>query len=277
MKTVLITSIPPIANDQKFGERLSYQKRCIASWMACGHEPHSLNVEEELGQLAPLFPEVFFHPAYRSTAPINRRNLVYLADAVALGLETSSERIAICNADVFFDPLIPFTQALPLDLLLAYSHRIDIDRVDQPTHAKPFFGIDYVNLSQAFASELTDNIFALGLPWWDYWLPLEALRKGSTPINLTWNRQPLLRHLIHGDRWDPSSLVYLGRHLLNLVSTGIDHSQINLHQITSSWQRFNDSFSGIMVNPTTEIFARIARDLCRHIQENSMTHEFRRA
>jgi hypothetical protein len=130
-------------------------------------------------------------------------------------------------------------------------------------------------MSKAFATDLPDCVFALGLPWWDYWLPLEAIRKGIQPLNLTWDHNPLLQHLIHEDRWDPASLVYLGRHLINLSSLGSDATNINLYELQANWQRFQEHFVGQKVNPTAQIFARIARDLCRHISENSAMHDFK--
>ena len=69
-------------------------------------------------------------------------------------------------------------------------------------------------MSKAFAIDLPDCVFALGLPWWDYWLPLEAIQQRIIPFNLKWDTAPLLHHLINGGRWDPASLVYLGRHLI---------------------------------------------------------------
>ena len=275
MQTVLLTSIPPVANNAQFEERISYQRRCIRSWIATGHLPKSLNPEHEIADLVQLFPEVDFHPAYRSTAPINHRPLVYVSDLIALGLEDSSERLAICNADVFFEPLVPFTSGLPNELPIAYSNRVDIERFAEVRTRKTFYGIDYVNMSKAFAIDLPDCVFALGLPWWDYWLPLEAIRKGIIPFNLKWDTAPLLHHLIHGDRWDPASLVYLGRHLINLTSLGFDASNTNLYEFQINWQIFNEQFVGERVNPTAQIFARIARDLCSHISENSAMHDFK--
>ena len=142
MQTVLLTSIPPVANNAQFEERISYQRQCIRSWIATGHLPKSPNPEHEIADLVQLFPEVDFHPAYRSTAPINHRPLVYVSDLIALGLEDSSERLAICNADVFFEPLVPFTSGLPNELPTAYSNRVDIERFAGVRTRKTFYGID---------------------------------------------------------------------------------------------------------------------------------------
>lgn len=275
MSTVLLTSIPPIKDDLRLNERLSYQKKCIATWLATGHQPISLNSEHEIPDLMSLFPEVDFHAAYRSTAPINHRNLVYISDLIALALEQPCERLAICNADVFFEPTIQFTAGLPSGLPLAYSHRIDIANFEIDIDGKTFFGIDYVNLSKNFAAELTDTIFALGLPWWDYWLPLDAIRKGFKPVSLTWDNRPLLQHLLHGDRWDASSLVYLGQHALTLIGLGHDLTQTNQLEIQQRFFQFREHFEGNGFQPSASIYASLARDLCRYIQENSHTHDFR--
>lgn len=275
MQTVLLTSIPPVINPEQDDARIRYQRRCINSWLATGHSAKSLNPENEIANLMHLFPEVDFHPAYRSTAPINSRNLVYVSDLISLGLEHTSERLAICNADVFFEPIVPFADGIPSVLPIAYSNRVDIEQIEDSRPGKIFYGIDYVNMSRAFANDLPDCIFALGLPWWDYWLPLEAIRKDIKPINLTWNNKPLLQHLIHGDRWDPASLVYLGRHLINLTSLGTDTSNANIYESQTIWQQFQKVFVGQQLIPTAKIFARIARDLCIHISENSIFHDFK--
>lgn len=273
--TVLLTSIPPCRRDEHFEKNIAFQKQCIQSWIATGHKPISLNCERELVTVAPAFPEVEFHPAYRTTEPINGRPLVFISDLISLGLAQSRPRMAICNADVFFDPPIPFADTISNDLPLVYSHRIDLESLGTAATGKVFYGIDYVNVTETFASGLPDSNFAMGLPWWDYWLPLEALRESHRPVSLLWNRSPLLKHLIHGDRWDPAALVYLGQHLLNLQTKGFDKDAANLYAIHNEWTKITTETSSNHVYPAT-VFACIARALCSYIQDNSYSHDFQR-
>jgi len=273
--TVLLTSIPPCRRDEHFEKNIAFQKRCIQSWIVTGHKPVSLNCERELIALAPTFPEVEFRPAYRTTEPINGRPLVFISDLITHGLEQSTSRMAICNADVFFDPFIPFADNISADLPLVYSHRIDLEALDTPATGKVFYGIDYVNVTATFASKLPDSNFAMGLPWWDYWLPLEALRESHKPISLLWNGSPLLKHLVHGDRWDPAALVYLGQHLLNLMAKGFDKNASNLYSTQNEWTMITTKTSTNKVYPAS-VFACIARALCGHIQDNSLSHDFKR-
>ncbi|MEB3214091.1 MAG: hypothetical protein VKL39_22270 [Leptolyngbyaceae bacterium] len=272
--TVLLTSIPPISNSPGREEKVRYQKLCIDSWIQTGHRPISLNTYDEYLEVSSVFPEIEYAFAYRSTEDINGRKLVFLHDALLLGLEQAACRIAISNADVLFEPKVQFVEHIAHDVPFAYSNRLDVKSIAQLSSGTPFFGIDYVNMSNDFVASLPESVFVLGLPWWDYWLPIEYLSRGGTPIRLEWGGMPLLRHHTHGDRWNASSLVYLGTHFASLVGQTTELDKSNLLSLTDSWRSFDQTSRGRTTEYGAVFFAMIARHTSQHIFANSVSFDF---
>jgi hypothetical protein len=96
--------------------------------------------------------------------------------------------------------------------------RVDVDDVaqaqqalsgGQPVSGELSGGYDYFALPRPFldllTSRLTDSRLALGMPFWDYWLPLAALLAG-TPTTAV--EVPFALHGRHGSDWDQTKFVF---------------------------------------------------------------------
>lgn len=271
--TLLLTSIPPIAKDERFEQRLAYQRLCVESWIKTGHRPISLNTIQEINVLIDLFPDIEFRITRRTTEPIIKRPLVFIHDALTEGLSTECRRLSLCNADVLFEPAIPITQAIADDIALAYSNRFDVPDERDLNRGKMFYGIDYANMSKAFVESIPESPFAFGLPWWDYWIPMLCLAK-SAPVRLISGGAPLLRHKIHGDRWDHASFVFLSRYFFSSLKSPIYVRDFECDTFIAEWK----SYCSLPVDKDAELrtlsIAALARQSWVYIRDRSHVHDF---
>jgi hypothetical protein len=271
--TLLLTSIPPITKDERFEQRLAYQKRCVESWIKTGHRPISLNTIHEINVLIDLFPDMEFRITRRTTEPIIHRPLVFIHDALTEGLSTECRRISLCNADVLFEPAIPITQAIADDIALAYSNRFDVPDERDLNRGKMFYGIDYANMSKAFVETIPESPFAFGLPWWDYWIPMLCLAKNA-PVRLSAGGAPLLRHKIHGDRWDHASFVFLSQYYFYSLGNLPQEEKYDRNITEGDWKAYCERPSDKHADFRTQFFAHLARQAWIHIRDHSHPHDF---
>jgi hypothetical protein len=260
--TLLITSIaPPFKNGGINHEKLNWTNLCISSWHRSGHQVVSVNTRSEIDVVRKMFPKVRFIETLKSTKPINNRPLVFIYDALTLVKNEGHTRFAICNGDVIISCNISGID-IPDESCL-YSSRIDIDD-DKSVAGKLFPGIDYFNFDNIYLEKMIPNYFAFGLPWWDYWLPLQAKLLNMDLHRLTTHEgAPILLHKKHREAWNPNDLCNMGRYFLELMHYRKDlhHNEVN----------FINSY---ISNPSpclenTILYASIARDVCSHIHSLS--------
>lgn len=260
--TLLITSIaPPFKDGEVDIDKLNWTNLCISSWYKSGHAVVSVNTKSEIELIKDIFPNVKFMETLKSTKPINNRPLVFIHDALTIGKKEGYSRLAICNADVLISCNVSNINT-PSESCL-YSSRIDIDD-EKSVEGKPFYGIDYFNCSNTYVEKMTPNYFAFGLPWWDYWLPLQTKLLNMDLHRLTTHDgAPILLHKKHKEAWNPNDLCNMGRHFLELM-----HHRKDLYQN-------EDAFINSYINnpspclENTMLYASIARDVCSHIHSLS--------
>ena len=81
---------------------------------------------------------------------------------------------------------------------LMMARRVDINWPDC-VHGDVYrFGLDLFVMDRAVADALPASTFAVGLPWWDFWLPIMAYLHG---FDLYLLKRPVALHLTHSIRW----------------------------------------------------------------------------
>jgi predicted O-methyltransferase YrrM len=193
----LFTSLPPNLTRRAAGHDVgaSYLAECMASWRHAGFAPISLNSTNEVRALA----ERGYQVEYRTVSDDRPKIRDFLREIRNSGMPLAG----IINADVL---LSNDTAAVQRVLRHARDGIVAIERTNiDPLRLKPTndtcFGFDcFILNTEPLAQIDLDVDYAIGHPWWDYWLPLEYVSAGC---KLTIAADSLLFHLDHPVRWTP--------------------------------------------------------------------------
>lgn len=204
MKLTLVTSIYP--------GNPAPQKRAIASWGAVPNvEVVSLNSAVELAQLQREHYDsgVRFVQAHRDGREIVGKPFVHVYDAIEAGLAGDASMVGIINSDVMLRVSPGFVERLwPLVRGgIVFGSRVDIPDADAPTGQVYSWGFDYFFMDRAALSCVEDGPFFLGVPWWDYWLPISFIIADRRIARVA---SPIGFHVSHPTRWDPTLYEKIG-------------------------------------------------------------------
>lgn len=167
--TYLLTTIAPF--------NIENQSRCIKTWDGWGATIYSINSKSEIEILKPYFDNVTFIECDRNAAEYYGKPLIYLDDLLNCRQWNDADIICIVNSDIYFDDAL-FMNNDYLDLLNKaktepiIAHRFDV-RDGQRTLLQ--YGIDVFLLSGADVKKIPPTRYAIGAPWWDYYIPLLSL------------------------------------------------------------------------------------------------------
>jgi hypothetical protein len=200
-EVALATSVPPaMRRPGPGGEDAGpgWRDACLASWPASGWRVLALTPPEETAGALPGAIEAV--AAAPGVAGRYGRPGVWLADALASAAGTGAEVVGIVNADIRLD-LCPARRAalagLARDGLVA-CHRMEVAHAAQAEGPFYRYGFDLVLMPAAVAPRLDLGAFAFGVPWWDYWILLDAMMSG---IEVSVVECPGVRHLTHAAAW----------------------------------------------------------------------------
>lgn len=216
----LLTSLPPqLSRRDRTGTDIgaAYQRACVDSWRRCGFRPVSVNPPEEIPALADAFPQVSFVAADTDGRARYGRPVVFLHHLLRRAAAEGAPTFAIINADILLTGGPDMAVRLAREAggnggRCVLAHRFDrvgIDPADPAAGAEDgtFYtvGFDLFVLETARAGLFGGDVhgadgFAMGIPWWDYWLPLRLALAGVTVARLT---DPVVQHLDHDKHWNP--------------------------------------------------------------------------
>lgn len=204
---VAVTSLPPTA-----GQRC---RLALHSWRAAGFSSIvSVNAAEEIAALAGRFPEVTFVAARETAKADYGRACPAVGELLTAGADIGAPAVAVLNADVVLAAGPDFAARLAAAARggLVAGCRVDVppDVPGQPQPASCYYdvGFDLCAVDTAYAQRPELEGFWLGLPWWDYALPLAVARAGGTP---RFCAAPVLIHAAHGAAWSHRAFLGLGR------------------------------------------------------------------
>ncbi|MDX2145642.1 MAG: hypothetical protein SFV19_19980 [Rhodospirillaceae bacterium] len=197
------------------GRDVELQATAIKSWRACGLEVVSVNSAAEIPVLRTQFTDIGFNPAPRTAERIAGKPVPHIRDLL-LSARSSGDAngvIGFINSDILLRPVEGLAQTL-------YEHARDalvlLPRVDvadatalasfRPSGNEAFsVGYDGVFMPARMLDDIPDNIFSIGMPFWDYWLPMIAILK-NRPLKSV--ASPVALHVSHPSRWDGSIYLY---------------------------------------------------------------------
>jgi hypothetical protein len=201
---VVLTSLSPFGLDR--------QVAAMRSWKAAGFELRSLNSPAEAKLLRQAAEALALPIISVDISPFHGKPLPLIDDFIRYFRSCPGDfrYFGLINSDIVLTDPPALKAALDQRSSLVFGRRIDVDAVQDAGGRAYVDGYDYFFLSPEAVVATPESRFRIGVPWWDYWLPLTALSSGRTVTQL---RSPIVRHVRHGTAWHHSSWVELGVHL----------------------------------------------------------------
>lgn len=198
------TSIPPTLVRQDLGRAADgYQALCIESWLQNGFRILSVNHPEEIPDLAARYPEIDFIPTSRNAREWTGRNNPYIADMLTALTQVNEPVLGIINSDLLFEPSSAWRERLPslIGQSMIVANRYDTSSLLTGA-LRQYCGFDCFFFDKATALHALQDPapYAMGVPWWDYWLPSMALlnNRGIVVVD-----RPAVLHLAHDPAYSP--------------------------------------------------------------------------
>jgi hypothetical protein len=225
----IVTSIPPRTAREQDGFNIGehYQTDCVKSWDAAGFKVLSVNIREEIPLLAERFPQVEFVEAPRDARAIAGRPTPLIDDLLLVLARQPQKIVGIINADLCMEigkswadcirPLVSST--------LLIGHRLDLASWSTRAGEVTAQGVQYTGGFDLFFFEKTaiakcltgagaDRFFSMGMPWWDFWLPVAFAVQG---FRVALMREPFAGHLVHPVKYDPAVWEYMGAQFVDYM------------------------------------------------------------
>src|SRR6185437_14415608 len=230
--TPLFTSVPTrFVRKNKAGVNFGddYFSRCVTSWRTCNLEPSSINSQDE--EESPLAREFGVRrvEVERNAFDVCGKPLVYLTDFTRAACAAAEGPLVIANSDILLDIPPETSERIaaiqPGECLVA--RRVDIRSMDVYKGKEYRSGYDFFAYHTHDLRRVADSPFVLGLPWWDYFLPIAMFLQGVRPIG---PGSGIAYHLHHTERWDWQNFSRLGYQYISLMRDLDDNGATTLVQ-----------------------------------------------
>lgn len=209
---ILATSLSP--RDDR-----GVQPGAIRSWLSHGAKVLAINTADEIDGLQGSFPDVQFVEARRTAEQLAGRPVPYIFDLLTAAKENSNEgdTLGVINADIFLREIQGLKAFLAAESqgAVILGPRVDVPdksvfqtyRPASNPNTEPTYsvGYDYFVMSRDIVDDFADSPFAMGMPFWDYWLPLTAYLAGRPLKTL---KSPVALHVQHETRWADTTYVF---------------------------------------------------------------------
>lgn len=225
--TIFLTSIAP--------NSIEGQSQAISSWNHGDSRVVSVNAPSESRELVRHFPEVNFIEPVRTAREVYSKPYPYVYDMlkIAEGLTTPNELVILINSDNYLLPSFnDQVDCIHSDLLgnkigLVFSSRKDIG--GSPSYNIYLQGFDCFIFISSSVKYLRPTELIFGLPWWDYWLPLEFQRTQAIAMSI----HSLTSHNYHENRWSEAAYQNLAKEMavINHINTNESSNQIGLESL----------------------------------------------
>ena len=192
-ETAVCTSLPPVNTDMS--------RKAVTSWIERGFIVYSVNTAEEKARLEPLFPDVRFYVCETTAKAKFGKDFQYLNTVMDCLYAAGTPVCGIINADIILrgapEDWAVITHA-GLDHC-AYGSRVNMNSLDDGHGWIHEPGFDIFFFPREFTRQFPKAEFALGLPWWDMFLPNWAMASG---LPMAFVHSPVAMHQNHAMNWD---------------------------------------------------------------------------
>lgn len=207
MITVITTLNPRIKRLDARGLDIGidYQQRCLNSWRQAGARVVSINAEDEIHHLERLGYDAAFVSVKTTPFMPGGKALPTIFSALEVARRYEDDVIFLTNSDIFYaagPERLQLIEAAVEDGGFLVANRFDVQGLESGSGYPQPWGHDLFAFHSRESRLLDPGIFAYGSPWWDYWLPINALFSG---LELKFLECQDFRHMIHDQAWSWSS------------------------------------------------------------------------
>ena len=205
---VLVTSLAPGADPE-------LQAAAITSWQRAGVTCCSVNSESEQERLKAFGADITFLNPSKTAEAAAGKPVPFVHDMIALACARypAAKAIGIINDDILIREDVPFQHGLEntLETGVILGPRVDIASLAQADtyedQDSPQFsvGYDLIIMPRSMALSLPPAPLALGMPFWDYWIPAHAVAAGWPLYAIS---DQVLLHVAHETVWDETVFVF---------------------------------------------------------------------
>lgn len=200
----MLTSLSPRIRRMLLGRDvgLDLQRDCVSSVRRTFGNCTSLNFIEERESLTALYPDLpfaFLGSMEKSPFPYPLMAIRKLQDFATRHPDFT--HVGIVNADIYVRRTRPQLMARIIDepdAVFIFTRQESI-HLAHSSHVPYIHGFDLMILPRTYFLTLALNGLALGVPWWDYAVPLIALFQGRKVYASTGAD---LRHMTHPQAWN---------------------------------------------------------------------------
>lgn len=255
---IVATSIAPDRD-------VALHRATIESWRAAGYEVLSVNGASEAERLRATYPGLTVVTVPATAERFAKKPVPYVHDLLkslrsactAHGVPLAHCTVGIVNADIYFRNVPGLDETLRREAKgsLILGPRVDVDASASFTAFLPrgdesySVGYDYFFMSGDLLDDFADSPFCMGMPFWDYWMPLAALLQGRPLKSLN---APVALHVTHDTRWDDS--IYLFFH--SLVAYVIELCRKTTQRDQTAAARQFDLLFDVLSHLYSGVFAR---------------------
>ena len=187
---IIFTTIAP--------NNLEAQTEAINSWRKY-YEVYSVNSQEEINQLTELYPQVKFIPTEELYYTAGNKTLVKVSGILKAIQNINSKYNAIVNSDIILSSKVDpksLCNKKTLEKAMIIGTRYELNELPP----EPFkAGYDVFIFDIKMVKHLMNDKYVIGLPWWDYWMPIAILKSLYDVYHI---KNKAIFHRTHTTNWD---------------------------------------------------------------------------
>ena len=272
MDAILCTSLTP--------NNLSLQQKAIHSWRDAGFDAISVNCKEEISQLSSNFTDIKFVKIDRDAREKHGKPLVYLDDVLTALNTTNASISGIINSDIILRA--PGLSSKLNDKIKGHcflGNRINVPKITKTDGTRYVLGYDYFIFDPSLPPQIPKTNFCLGMPWWDYWLPMAANLFGFSTVYIDSN---IAFHQSHSTNWENNTFYQYGFEMKEILQEHLgDACRQQLEKFISTYfdkdiKKCQIASRALESNQTDPaILPPFAEALCAFIKHSAKTTELR--
>lgn len=195
---IFITSISPshINQDSQF--------KAVNSWLKLGVKVYSLNCDMEQDLLKDKYKDVTFVQVKRTREDLFKKSVIPINQLIDFGVRCEDNKdglIVLINSDIILEENKEKFEKFKsyVNQGFVYVTRHNYNEVMKSCIPESW-GIDVFAFHKRIGNIFPRNeVFCMGVCFWDYWLPFVAMNKG---VKLFWINEKWAYHKTHKLQWN---------------------------------------------------------------------------